>query len=292
MYIKEKDRKKYEDPKIMILKDAYTKLNKYSTAKNVEIMLFGVIDKKDNIYTITDFVIPPQTSNSGVFVTTHDEKYAEWLQNMPREARQKLRLHYHTHPKMGTSPSGTDQETIQDKVENINDFYIRMIGNEKQEFHIDLFDMEKKMLFEEMDMYLFLEDYTIMFGKHEPEIITGNYKDANKELNEQIFNTPATITNYYNYPYSGITYPKAIKEKETEPDPYADTFVDLLDRLEKENNKYPSKKLKAELVSNRCKDVMSTFSITKEQWNKLERAEYIDYIDEYLSYIFDMREFI
>jgi len=292
MYIKKKDKEKYEDPKIMILKDAYTKLNKYSTAKNVEIMLFGIVDRKDNIYTITDFIVPPQTSNSGVFVTTHDKKYAEWLQNMPREERQKLRLHYHTHPKMGTSPSGTDQETIQDKVENINDFYIRMIGNEKQEFHIDLFDMANKMLFEEMSMYLFLEDYTIMLGKHEPEIITSEYKSANKELDEQIFTNPNTPTNYYSYTYSGKPYTQAIQEKEIKVDPYTNMFADILARLENEENKYPSKKLKQELKTDKYKDVRSTFSITDIEWSKLERQEYIDYIDEYLSYLYDMRDFI
>lgn len=288
-YIKEKDQSKHQIPKIIVTKEAYTKLFSFSTEQKVEIMLFGTLDRKDSIYTILDFVVPPQTSNSGTFVTTHDEEYSKWLQNMSREERQTLRLHYHTHPNMNTTPSSTDQNTIKDKVENISDYYIRMIGNENQEYHIDFYDVENKLHYEEMDMHLFLDDYTIIFGKHEPQIIPKRYSNAAKELNEKKYTDPVTP---YKYTYSFNNYYNYKKPEEKEPDPYTEYYLNIIEKLEDENKTYPSKEIKKELLKENFNEIKLMFGITPEKWTKLKTEEYVEFITEYVDVVVDMGAYI
>ena len=75
-YVKQKNQTKNKPPKIGISQNAFNKLAQYSTAKSIEIMLLGVVEKlKDtNVYLITDVLIPPQEQNSGAFFTTSDEE--------------------------------------------------------------------------------------------------------------------------------------------------------------------------------------------------------------------------
>ena len=307
-YLRKKDQAKREPPRIMITKEAYTKLYSYTTAKTVEIMLFGIVDKKDNIYTIVNFVIPPQTDNSGAFVTTDDDKYSKWLMEMPREERQKLRLHYHTHPKMATTPSSTDVTTINDKVDNIEDYYIRMIGNEKQEYHIDFFDIEKNLLYSEIDMFMFLDKYAMSFGKEGPRIIPPKIKEAEKELDTMI--TPKTVSyaaktynryggvSYgYTYPYKAEPVKKPIVEEEEDEDKNEDDyimyFIELQNTVSEQHNKnrkFPTKKLKAELNGENTKDIRKAFSMSSEEWNNQTLEEYSELLDDYIEILLTLQE--
>ena len=319
-YIKKKNKQKQKPPQIVIVKDAFTKLAQYSRAKKVEIMLLGVIEKKEETYFITDFVIPPQTSNTGAFVTTHDEKYTEWLQKMPREERKKLRLHYHTHPNMATTPSSTDQKTIRDKVENISDFYIRMIGNEDLEFHIDFFDLANEILYEEMDMYLFLEDYTIVFSKKEPKIVYPQNENAEKELDEMITTTVTYVThrhsNYYDDYYGKLygsrygsthtTTPKAVnapKTKDPEKDEAIKTELKKYNELVQELDElidmtpvtemeemYASEALLEKLCYQNHIELVKIFKITKGEWEDYTFEEYHDYFLSYVDIINSLEE--
>ncbi len=285
---RKKDTPIEQAPKLMILSSAYRKLYSYSTAKNIEIMLFGVVDVKDNIYTIKDFVIPPQTDNSGAFVTTDDEKYAEWLHKMKREDRHKLRVHYHTHPNMQTTPSGTDQKTIMDKVENINDFYIRIIGNEKQEYHIDFYDVTNKLHYAETNMYMFLDDYTIQYGKDGPKVIPVKNPNAEKELDALISKKPTTLaysdpTNPYSYNYS-YAYP-GYRTKSNPINDYIDEFLDILEKLEKANIKEIKEINKEELNAEKMEDVIKYYQIPEKDWEKMRYQNKINYIEDYINAI-------
>ena len=319
-YIKKKDQQKKEPPQIIIYKDAYTKLCNYTRAKKIEIMLLGVIEQKGNTYFITDFVIPPQTDNTGAFVTTDDEPYAKWLQEMPREERQKLRLHYHTHPGMSTTPSSTDQETIRDKVENISDFYIRMIGNQDLQFHIDFFDLKNEMLYEEMNMYLFLNDYTIVLGKKDAKIVQPEYKNAEKELDEKI-TKKYTHPTYPTYPYRNKSYgmyghsiPEPVttikkeletitKEKKTIPkeekiEEVIEKYQQLLFDIEtiiyivpdvsnKEVLKHLGEDLVDDLNFKHHEDLLKTFDLLPLEWEQLDLSNMVEYFQYYVEILED-----
>lgn len=150
-----KQNKQQEVPKITISYENFAILTKLVRKNKDEIMLFGIVEHpKKNLYTITQWLIPPQEKNSSTFVTTDDELYPKWLIDIPREQRLKLKAHLHTHPSMSVTPSGTDEQTLKDKIENIDDFYIRMIINHNLELRLDLIDIEKQLIFKQISLYV------------------------------------------------------------------------------------------------------------------------------------------
>ena len=310
-YIKKKTQKKHEPPQIVIEKEAFTKLASYTKAKKEEIMLLGVIAQKENTYFIVDFTIPPQTDNSGAFVTTDDDKYPKWLQERGRERNKHLRVHYHTHPNMSVTPSTTDQETIRDKVENISDFYIRIIGNEDLEFHIDFFDLKNELLYEEMNMYLFLEDYTIILGKKEPKIVHPILKDAEKQLDEMITKKPKTTTHvgYRNYGYNTYTgysgysnysgYNNKTQKQSANKEirkyhQLVQAINELIDNAppDEEVTNYLTEELVNKLDVLQHQEILKIYDITKEEWSELCIEEMLDYFEGYLEIVQTIEEAI
>ncbi len=151
----EREESERKEPKVVMSKQIFAELATLVKSQNNEIMLFGVVEKlQPQGFKIVEWLIPPQTDNSGAFVTTHDEEYPKWLVSLPREQRSKIRVHLHTHPKMATNPSGVDESTINEKVQDIDDFYLRMIVNHKLEVHLDIFDIENHLLYEERMVYV------------------------------------------------------------------------------------------------------------------------------------------
>ena len=191
-YLRTKD-KPTEEPKtpiIMIDMEALGEMLTCIREKTIEIMLLGNVVMKENetniIYTITKIYIPPQTDNTSSFVTTHDEKYHEWLYELSREERIGMKMHLHTHPKMATNPSGVDEKMIRDRVENIDDFYIRIIANQSLSFRVDLFQLDKRLLHEEMNMYCATPFFFITLTKAGVAIQEHENKELTDLLEERI----------------------------------------------------------------------------------------------------------
>ena len=169
--ILKKDEIKMKTPYITIPKHIFNEMLQLIRANDKEIMLLGFVDKTETEgtvrYNIADFVIPPQDSNSSAFVTTNDEEYAKWIITLPREQRKRLKCHIHSHPNMSPTPSGTDIDTINDKIENIDDFYIRIIANQDGEFYIELFDIENRQNYKKLELYI--------LGKNKEEILSTGF---------------------------------------------------------------------------------------------------------------------
>ena len=212
--------------------------------KTVEIMLLGVIEQIEDEYTITELLIPPMDSNSGAFVTTDDEKFGPWLYNLPREKRSKLRMHLHTHPKMAVNPSGTDEQMIRDKVENISDFYIRIIANEKLNFRVDFFDLKHGILYENTGLE-YIQNYktnyhimTFTSTSSDYAIVPKKdhkmYKQLEQTLEENIKKAPTRVIqtgaphgyqyaneknwNYFDTASNKFVQPKHVSTSKTETD--------------------------------------------------------------------------
>jgi proteasome lid subunit RPN8/RPN11 len=202
-----------------------------------EIMLFGVVENiKENSYEITDFLIPPQEKNSAAFVTTDDEKYTEWLMQMDRELRQKLKAHFHSHPKMGVTPSSTDISTIEDKVQNIKDFYIRIIMNQDLDIRVDFFDLKNNLLYEEIDIYLKdtnIDSFYIKFNTNGVHFIAVNkeLEEDQKELEEKTKKQLKYTSPTSHYGKGIVIIPKQEKTKEEENEQIHNMY-DFYDGLE------------------------------------------------------------
>lgn len=237
-------------PYITMLPEVYAQMHYLVSANkdNYEIMFFAEVEKQETdshiFYLITKLHIPPQTSNRGTFVTTDDEKYHNWLLSMPRETRQKLRCHIHSHPKMGTSPSGTDVETMNEMVENIDDFYIRIIVNEKHFAYVDLFDIEDKKKYSFMDLYIDLGTFFLVCDGNSYTLklkdTIFDKKNLDKTLKEMIYTPPVpTYLGYtgYKYPeYTGYKYPEYVGQSNKKKQTVAVKNEKIIDLNENDEN--------------------------------------------------------
>lgn len=140
-------------PKIIFSEQAYYDMVSFYTAKitdNKEFMFIGVVDKlKNNVYHITDIKLIPQTANSGAFCETDDDAYPGWLhETFPNvKDKMKVRLNGHSHVNMAVEPSGIDNQNIERMMQYVDDFFIQLIINRRQEIKINLWDKESGLIF-------------------------------------------------------------------------------------------------------------------------------------------------
>lgn len=111
-------------------------------------------DSKDFFYYIKQVFVYPQKV-TGTFVDTDEIKYAEWSLTLDDETYNSLRFQGHSHVNMSVGPSGTDLNTYQNFLDQLDkdDFYIFMILNKKNEFNIMVYDFAQDILFENKDCY-------------------------------------------------------------------------------------------------------------------------------------------
>lgn len=211
-YYRKKDRIQTTlTPKVIMQLDVFLDLKYLIQNNNDEILLLGTVtctnSDKNIIYKITKLYIPPQTDISSAFVTTDDEKFGEWFQQIPREERLTMKMHFHSHPKMSVSPSPTDISTIEEKIENIDDFYIRIIGNQDLNFHIDIYDIENHMTHTDLPLIVITEGLIINFTTKHINILTAHTNpELQAELKKQ---TAPKRTTYFNYGYGSPSYYKS-----------------------------------------------------------------------------------
>ena len=91
-----------------------------------------------------------------------------------------MRVWGHSHVNMSTSPSGQDDKQMETFLENENNFFIRIIGNKKGDFKIDIYDYEVGVLYENMKFdVVYDEDVRIKI-----ETITNQINILSAKLNE------------------------------------------------------------------------------------------------------------
>ena len=129
----------FEEPKykqLNITKKAYTKLMCYiNLVGDIEITGIGKI--KDD--TITDFKIPKQIV-TGTTAEATDESMIELLREIPVEEINEWELDWHSHAKISTFISGTDEKNYEKMYayKQYKQFPI-MIVNQNQEFTLENF---------------------------------------------------------------------------------------------------------------------------------------------------------
>ena len=116
--------------KLIINAKALLKINTAMEYMNpFEVMGLGIIKKLSNKkYVLTDILFPPQ-ENKTSFVTTKDDEYPKWFFDhiIKKEKQLAVRLHFHSHPNFGTTPSTTDVKQFEEFMEIVDDYMIQFI---------------------------------------------------------------------------------------------------------------------------------------------------------------------
>lgn len=133
---------------------AWIKIRMLTLNYKHEVALHGTVKQQGNKYIITDVFAYPQHCQAA-HVESQDDKYPQWLMELPDETINTMRFQYHSHPGMSVSPSGTDLDSQVNMSQAVDDFYIFMIGcNKESEFNIWFFDKKQNVIFEPKDLVL------------------------------------------------------------------------------------------------------------------------------------------
>jgi len=139
-------------PRIFMHMETFVRMHMLVEDNHKEIMLLGTVEKENNNYMIKELYFPPQSLNSAAYVETDDDRYPQWIMSIPEETRTKLRMHMHTHPKMNPTPSPTDETSLSNIIADLDDFYIRIIANQKAEYRIDLYHIAHNIAYKELEL--------------------------------------------------------------------------------------------------------------------------------------------
>lgn len=147
-------------PKLIYSEKAFIKIMNYMKTDHAKLKEFGFLGltvKENNDYIVEDFIIPPQVTAS-TYWETDDEKYTEWLNEIPIKDRKKLRLHGHSHVNMATNPSGTDINMLQQLIDNVSDYYIQLIINHRLQNFVKVYDKEKNVTYSSVEQFIKVND--------------------------------------------------------------------------------------------------------------------------------------
>lgn len=139
-----------EDPFTLIIPSSVE--DKIFTATNYvesEIAWFGVVKELRPLeFFLEDILIFPQTV-TGVTVETDEAEFAKWMANLSDDEYSKLKFHCHSHVKMSTTPSATDQKYYKSQIENMDndDYKIFMIVNQWLQYDAVLVDKKHKIYY-------------------------------------------------------------------------------------------------------------------------------------------------
>jgi len=181
------DEKKYKAPIINMTALAYIKMQTMVKNFNKELAWHGTVSKQDNVYTIDDVMLYPQT----VTATTaecDETEYGKWLMQLDDESINRLRFQGHSHVSMGVSPSGTDLQNWKDFMHMLkkDQYYIFCIYNKKDESTWCIYDMSQNLIFENKDITFNVVD------DNGNSIATWYNTESKKYIGERI-----TTTHYY-----------------------------------------------------------------------------------------------
>lgn len=189
-FIKNNEPNNIKNPIIQITSDAYVKMYELVNQSSVEIQWHGLVIKEDNIYTIYDILVFPQT-NSATSTNSNQNEFAEWQTKLIMDMNfpiDKMRMHGHSHVNMNVYSSAIDdgyQSELITKVDE-NDYYIFLVLNKRMEMYPLLYDFEQQTLFEGKDI--------------EIQILDQSGQDIKKWCSNQIKeNCKTATTKHYGY---------------------------------------------------------------------------------------------
>ena len=117
-----------------------------------EIAWHGTVQKiADDKYMVLDILVYPQKVTA-MTVESDEAHYATWLNELPDDVFNSIRLQGHSHVNMGVTPSGTDDDFYETLDEHVKDFYIYVIMNKRNEIYTEIHDVANNLVYETTDI--------------------------------------------------------------------------------------------------------------------------------------------
>lgn len=145
-------------PEILITNTAWNKMTQYTKLVDTEIGWLGTVEIDENIFTITDVFLVKQEVNGttceidpNAIIEMYEEKINN---NLPTD---NIILWGHSHCNMGVSPSGRDEDQLEEFAEN-NEYFIRLIMNKRGDVNLALVDVQREIIYEDLDFKFAYED--------------------------------------------------------------------------------------------------------------------------------------
>lgn len=147
-------KEQYKDtPKctIAFTSSAYVKMMMLTKMCSAEVAAHGTVRKvNDHNYIVEDLLVYPQKTTSSTVSATDD--YGPWLAELPDATFNTLRFHWHSHVNFGVSPSGVDDCWYETLLKDVEDFYIVMITNKRNELFANVYDIPNNLIYEQADI--------------------------------------------------------------------------------------------------------------------------------------------
>ena len=199
--------------KLYFLKKAYDKMRLYVELCPDEIGWLGYVDKlKDGQgYLVTDVFLVDQEVH-GATTELSPDAIVEYYNNLDETGREeflnKCKIWGHSHVNMAPNPSGQDDTQGLELSKDVDDFYIRLITNKKNEYHITFYDKTIKAKV--------ITDGIVLYNPEGAELRKAIQEEINEKVKKKTFSIPTTSKpaySYSNYRYCGSTVSKSVAKK-------------------------------------------------------------------------------
>lgn len=268
-------RTKYADhPKctVAFTPDAYLKMQTLARQCTTEIAAHGVVEKLDaQRYLIKDILVYPQKVTAATVAATDD--YGPWLMELPDDTFNHLRFQWHSHVNMNTSPSGVDDNWYETLLKDVEDFYIFMITNKRNEYFVNVYDVTENLIYETSDITIAVvsEDNCNIFEWVQTQI--------KEHLEEPVKVNPVNTYNYRDvYDSSSLITERSYYNSEGRLC-YNDKAKELLDKAETKTTK-PSQKKKGRPPKNTQKQPTAASIYELDDDDEIERAAFLSYLQK------------
>ena len=199
-------------PTIYITSDAYIKLRRLVEDIETEVGWYGTVEKMPGLeasYVINDVIVYPQKV-TGATCEQDDDKMFEFEMSLTTDQVNHKRFHGHSHVNMGVTPSSVDEQFYKDLLSQVNDYFIIMITNKRENYYIRFYDVEHNIVYTELPLYPILND-----GSDIESWVDEEAKKLEKPVTKPVTSTSTTsYSNYTHQPYKQDTLFKTIGKAE------------------------------------------------------------------------------
>lgn len=153
--------KKYDDVKLIYSHKSMQTLLTWmesTHSQSLEFGFMGIIEREGNTFRVSDFYLMRNTVTNAAYWESDAQAMAEFFNEFPVKDRCKIRIFGHSHVRMGTSPSGTDDKQLYEFMDLVNDYMIQLIINRDMKNTVHIYNKEEGLIFKNVPQFVELEN--------------------------------------------------------------------------------------------------------------------------------------